>query len=75
LLAIDLQIEDMNNQGVAGFRTVSGLSPLTSAKVSPGFCSPLPKQSREFASRMLPGLSRATGGAAPKRYFTVSMVA
>src|SRR5215472_4101685 len=43
--------------------------------LSPGFCSALPKQSSELASRMLPVLTCATGGATPKTYFTLSIVA
>src|ERR1700722_7245928 len=34
----------------------------------------LPKQSSEFASRMFPDRKRATGGATPKTYFTLSIV-
>src|SRR6266849_8264361 len=55
--------------------TVKGLSPLTSDMLSPGFCSALPKQSSELASRVSPGFRCATGGATPKTYFTLSMVA
>src|SRR5215472_818101 len=43
--------------------------------LSPGFCSALPKQSSELASRILPGFRCATGGATPKTYFTLSIVA
>src|SRR2546429_9407463 len=43
--------------------------------LSPGFCSALPKQSSELASRMLPALTCATGGATPKTYFALSIVA
>src|SRR2546429_1420169 len=39
--------------------------------LSPGFCSALPKQSSELASRMLPALTCATGGATPKTYFAL----
>src|SRR5580704_3626619 len=34
---------------------------------------PLPKQSSEFVSRVFPGRKRATGGATPKTYFTLSI--
>src|SRR5438105_7663949 len=35
------------------------------------FCSALPKQSSELASRMLPALTCATGGATPKTQFQI----
>src|SRR5271167_2543411 len=41
-------------------------------KGSPGFWRALPKQSRELASSMLPGLRWATGSAGPKVAFTLS---
>ncbi len=71
LVAINLQVENMDNQGVAGLsalnvkRAGEWLSPLTSACVSPGFLMALPKQSSELESRMFPGRTRATGGATP----------
>ena len=54
---------------------VRGLSILMLEKGSPGFCRALPKQSRELASRILPGLRWATGSAGPKVGLTLSMEA
>ena len=42
--------------------------------VSPGFFSPLPKQSSVFVSRMSPDFKCNTGSAVAKRYFTLALV-
>ncbi len=81
LLAIHLQVEDVNNEGIAGLctfyikRTRKRIVAFNEGHAVAGFLQRVAEAVERIGLENVPGLKVCPGGATPKTYFTLSIVA